>query len=108
VTVDYTPTGSGDGILSAINNVTDFAGSDAPASAAQYAVAPDIQFYPAIAGAIVVPYSVPSLGTTQLILDRVTLARIFVGNITSWQDPAVVALNPSAALPAATITVVIR
>ncbi len=58
-----------------------------------------------IAGAGVVPaYNIASIGNKSLVLDRETLAMIFLGNITIWDDPAIQELNPSVTLPHANIT----
>jgi phosphate transport system substrate-binding protein len=71
---------------------------------------PICSFYPFFGGGIVLIYNLPTLTSAnyQLILDRPTIARIFNGSITMWNDPAIRATNPTVTLPSAQITVVIR
>ncbi|MEB3030198.1 phosphate ABC transporter substrate-binding protein PstS [[Mycobacterium] nativiensis] len=109
--VDYTPNGSGAGIREFIDGQTDFAGSDVALSADEYTQAEQRCGSPAwnlpvVFGPIALAYNIA--GVDHLILDGPTAARIFNGTITTWDDPAVKALNPGAALPAAPIHVVFR
>ncbi len=62
-----------------------------------------------LAGTAIVPaYHISSLSTNEsLILDGETLAMIFTGNISTWDDPAIQLLNPNLTLPNANITLVI-
>jgi phosphate transport system substrate-binding protein len=62
-----------------------------------------ILHFPTVAGADVLAYNVP--GNPQLKLDADSVAGIFLGKITKWNDPALVALNPDAKLPDADIVV---
>ncbi len=110
-TVNYTPNGSGAGIREFIGGQTDFAGSDVPLNADEYKQAEQRCESPAwnlpvVFGPIAISYNVS--GVDNLILDGPTTAKIFNGAITSWDDPAIRALNPEAALPAAPIHVVFR
>lgn len=110
-TVNYTANGSGAGIREFTGGQTDFAGSDVPLSAEEYTQAQQRCGSPAwnlpvVFGPIAISYNVA--GVETLILDGPTAAKIFNGAITSWDDPAVQALNPGAALPAAPIHVVFR
>jgi phosphate transport system substrate-binding protein len=106
VTVNYNADGSGAGVTSFIQKQSDFAGSDYALSATQAGEvtsedrcgtgkAIDI---PAVPGAIAVIFNVP--GVTSLNLSAKNLAAIYEGKITSWNDPAIKADNPSANLPA--------
>ncbi|MDD7812923.1 phosphate ABC transporter substrate-binding protein PstS [Mycobacterium sp. CSUR Q5927] len=110
-TVNYTANGSGAGIREFIGGQTDFAGSDVPlkpeeaAQAEQRCKSPAWNL-PVVFGPIAITYNVG--GVDDLILDGPTAAKIFNGAITSWDDPALKALNPDAALPAAPIHVVFR
>ena len=64
---------------------------------------------PTVAGAVVPTYNVKELaGKAALVLDGQTLAGIFLGKITKWNDPAIAALNPGVTLPAKDIIVVHR
>jgi phosphate transport system substrate-binding protein len=103
VTVNYQGTGSGAGLTSFEAGKVAFAGSDAamkPADIAKTAsVCPGGQGIdlPMIGGPIAVAYNVP--GVSNLILDAPTLAKIFTGKITNWNDLAIKTLNPTATLP---------
>ena len=65
-----------------------------------------VMHIPTVFGAIVLAYNLP--GVPELKLDSDTLAAIFLGKITKWNDPAIVALNPDAKLPASEIQTVHR
>jgi phosphate transport system substrate-binding protein len=113
VTITYDPTGSGAGRKTFINAYSDFAGSDSYLSSDELkstfaACAPSTKPFevPAYISPIAVIYNLP--GVTDLNLDASTLAKIFAGTITTWNDPAIVALNPQAKLPATPITAVHR
>ena len=114
VSINYQGTGSGAGITAILDNTVDFSGSDALLSSSQYTQGKDLQMYPVMAGAIVPIYNIAFTGTppanTPLILDGKTLAGIYMGTITLWNDPTIVALNPDLAnyLPAEKITAVHR
>lgn len=79
---------------------TDFGASDAPLTAAEYGgTGSDLQMLPALAAAVVFIYNVPELsGQPTLILSRSVAANIYLGNITKWNDPAIVAINPDLAV----------
>ena len=98
VTIAYTGVGSGAGRAQLIAGTVDFAGSDVPAAAAEVQQLNDkygsFVYIPEIAGAISVQYNVP--GITNLKLTGATLAKIFSGKITTWNDPAIAADNGSA------------
>src|SRR3954469_485789 len=98
-TIAYTGVGSGAGRTQLIAGTVDFAGSDVLATAAEVdqlrAKYGDFIYIPETAGGISVQYNVPTL--TGLKLSGVTLAKIFSGAITMWNDPAVTADNGPAA-----------
>ena len=113
VTVNYDPSGSGAGRETFIAGGTDFAGSDSYLKDEELAgtfaaCAPDTKAVdlPVYISPIAVIFNVE--GVTDLNLDSDTLAKIFSGAITTWNDPAIVALNPKADLPATPITAVHR
>ncbi|QMU79639.1 phosphate ABC transporter substrate-binding protein PstS [Streptacidiphilus sp. PB12-B1b] len=103
VTVNYQGTGSGAGLTSFEAGKVAFAGSDAAMKPADVtktkAVCPGGQGIdlPMIGGPIAIAYNLP--GVNSLVLDAPTLAKIFTGKITNWNDTAIKTLNPSAALP---------
>jgi len=107
VSFNYQPIGSGAGITQITNKTVDFAGSDAPMSDAQIAAAPGIIHIPTVAGAVVLAYNVDG-APSNLILDGDTVASIFLGDITNWNDPGIAALNPGVTLPNQDIVVVHR
>jgi phosphate transport system substrate-binding protein len=112
-TLDYNANGSGAGVEQFLNNETDLAGSDKaldPAKGepdrAQQRCASPAWDLPAVFGPIAVTYNIA--GVSSLNLDGPTTAKIFSGAITTWNDPAIKALNSSANLPATPINVVFR
>jgi len=123
VVINYQGIGSGGGKKGIIDGTIDFAGSDSLVTDAEYTSGKDLQMYPALAGAVVPVYNIafmtvkvgastptPAPVSAKLILDRTTLVGIYNAKITQWNDPAIVALNPSLkdVLPDAKITVVHR
>lgn len=110
VQVNYDPIGSGGGREEFINNTVDFAGTDAPMDQEeQDAAGGNPVHVPTVGGAVVLAYNIPELGgDTALNLTGEVIAEIFLGNITTWDDPAIADLNPDVQLPGSEITVVHR
>ncbi len=113
LTINYDPQGSGAGRKSFISGAADFAGSDAALSkdelGSTFAMCADGSSaidLPVYISPIAIAYNVA--GVDGLVLDADTIAKIFSGAITTWNDPAITALNKSATLPDAAITVVHR
>jgi phosphate transport system substrate-binding protein len=106
VQINYQSIGSGGGIKQITEKTVDFGASDAPMSNEEMQKAPGIQHIPTVMGAVVVIYNVP--GVQELKLTPGTLAAIFLGKISKWNDPALARDNPSAKLPDAAITVAHR
>ncbi|WP_394552854.1 phosphate ABC transporter substrate-binding protein PstS [Agromyces sp. MMS24-JH15] len=113
VTINYDPSGSGAGRETFIAGGSDFAGSDSALNdeelAGEFAsCAPDTAAIdlPVYISPIAVIFNVE--GVDELNLDAATLAKIFKGDITTWNDPAIAALNTQATLPATPITAVHR
>jgi phosphate transport system substrate-binding protein len=107
-TVDYQSVGSGAGITQFTNKTVDFGASDAAMTDDEIAkVDRGVQLIPMTAGSIVLTYNLPGL-TTPLRLSRKTYTGIFLGKITKWNDPSVVADNPGAKMPDVAITLVHR
>jgi phosphate transport system substrate-binding protein len=107
VKVDYEGGGSGAGVTKVKAGQVEFGATDAPVSDEDLAANGLLQF-PIVAGGIVVVEHVTDLGRRRLQIDGPTLAAVFMGKITKWNDPAIVALNPGAPLPDAPIAVVHR
>jgi phosphate transport system substrate-binding protein len=108
VRVDYQSVGSGAGITQFTNKTVEFGASDAAMTDEEISkVEKGVQLLPMTAGSIVLAYNLPEL-TAPLRLSRAAYAGIFLGKITKWNDPAIVAANPGAKLPATNITVVHR
>ncbi len=112
-TLNYTANGSGAGISEFTGNQTDFGGSDSPLNQAKGEVDAAAKRcgspawnLPTVFGPIAVTYNVN--GVSSLNLDGPTTAKIFNGAITTWDDPAIKSLNPSATMPATPIHVVFR
>jgi phosphate transport system substrate-binding protein len=106
VRFNYQSIGSGAGIRQITDRTVDFGASDATLTDEQLAKAPGLLHLPAILGAVAVAYNLPD--KPQLRLTSAALARIYLGEITSWNDPAIAASNPGVALPATPIAVVHR
>ncbi|MEE3508312.1 phosphate ABC transporter substrate-binding protein PstS [Pseudomonas sp. 10C3] len=105
--INYQSIGSGGGIAQIKAATVDFGASDAPLSADDLKASGLGQF-PSVIGGIVPVMNIDGIAAGQLKLDGETLAKIFLGEITVWNDPAIVALNPGMKLPGGKITVVHR
>jgi phosphate transport system substrate-binding protein len=107
VRFNYQAIGSGGGQKQILAQTVDFGASDGPMSDESLAKAPaPILHIPTVAGAVVISYNLP--GNPQLKLDGPTLAGIFLGKITKWNDPAIAGQNAGVELPATDILVVHR
>lgn len=112
VTVNYDPVGSGGGREQFLSGGVTFAGSDAALDDEELATAEErcgsagVFELPDYISAIAVVYNLP--GVEDLNLSPDTLASIFTGAITTWNDPAIAEDNPDAELPSTTITPVHR
>jgi phosphate transport system substrate-binding protein len=108
--LSYTANGSASGVADFLAGKTDFAGSDLPLTGDQYAAAKqrcggvDAWNLPVVFGPIGITYNLNAIDS--LVLDAPTLARIFNGSITRWDDPAITAMNAS--MPPENIHVVYR
>ena len=108
VTVDYQAKGSGAGIQDFINKTVDFAGSDAAMTDEEIAKVPGgVVLLPVTAGEIVLAYNLPG-SPKGLKLPHDVYPDIFLGKITKWNDPRIVAANADLKLPDLPITVVRR
>ena len=107
VRFNYQSIGSGGGQKQILAQTVDFGASDGPMSDENLAKAPGkLLHIPTVAGAVVLTYNLP--GDLQLRLDGQTIADIFLGKITKWNDKRFLALNPGAKLPDSDLVVVHR
>ncbi|MGO4362873.1 phosphate ABC transporter substrate-binding protein PstS [Terrabacter sp. 2TAF16] len=115
--IDYQPTGSGAGIKQFIAKQVDFAGSDSAlktepkdgkieADDAKASCGTEAWNLPMVTGPIAIAYNVK--GVDKLVLNAEVAAKIFDGKITTWNDPAIAALNKGVTLPATPIKVFFR
>ncbi len=110
VRVNYQSVGSGAGQRQILAQTVDFGGSDAPMTNEMLAQAPgknQILHIPMALGAVVPTYNLPSI-SARVQFDGPSLAGIYLGQITRWNDPALQKLNPNLNLPNLPITPVYR
>ncbi|NOX98047.1 MAG: phosphate ABC transporter substrate-binding protein PstS [Nitrospirae bacterium] len=105
--LNYQSIGSGGGQRQIMNRTVDFGASDAPLNPDKLEKENLLQF-PAVIGGVVPVVNIPGIKAGELKLDPETLTRIFLGEIISWDDEKVKALNPTLRLPSKKITVVHR
>ncbi|HKV73053.1 MAG TPA: phosphate ABC transporter substrate-binding protein PstS [Gemmatimonadales bacterium] len=100
VQINYQSIGSGGGIKQYTEGTVDFGATDGPMNQDQMsAVQGSVLHLPTVMGAVVLTYNLPSLGETKLKFDGATIADIFLGRITKWNDKRIAALNPGVELP---------
>lgn len=110
--LSYNPTGSGAGVTQFLAKQVDFAGSDSALAADQVAAATErcggnpAWNLPLVFGPVAMAYNVE--GVDKLVVTPDVLAKIFTGAITTWNDPAISALNGGATLPDTKITPIYR
>ena len=105
--VNYQSIGSSGGIKQIVAKTVDFGASDAPMTPEELNEAGLIQF-PTVIGGVVPIVNIDGIKPGQLKLDGKMLADIYLGKISKWNDPAIVAMNPELKLPDAAITTVFR
>ena len=105
--LNYQSIGSGGGIAQIKAKTVTFGATDAPLTAAQLNAVGLAQF-PTVIGGVVPVINVRGIGAGQLVLNSATLANIYMGRISRWNDPAIKKLNPSLNLPDQAIAVVHR
>lgn len=112
VTINYNATGSGAGVKQFIANQVDWGGSDSALKPEEVEQAKarcggnEAWNLPVVVGPIAVAYNLP--GISGLVLDAATVAKIFKGSITNWDDQAIKDLNPSLSMPSKPIKVFFR
>ncbi|WP_288009842.1 phosphate ABC transporter substrate-binding protein PstS [Kyrpidia sp.] len=108
VRINYQSIGSGGGIEQISKRVIDFGASDAPLTDEMLKKMPgEILHIPTVLGAVSITYNLPGIKDPVKFSPDV-LADIFLGRITKWDDPRIVALNPGLRLPSKSIVVVHR
>ena len=113
-TLNYTSNGSGAGVSEFTGKVTDFGGSDSPLNAEKGETekaktrcdGSEAWHLPAVFGPIAISYNLP--GVDGVTLDGPTLAKIFSGQVATWNDPSITALNSGKSLPGDKIVVIFR
>ena len=105
--LNYQSIGSGGGIKQITAKTVTFGASDMPLKAAQLDKDGLVQF-PMVMGGVVPVINVEGIKGGDLVIDGDTLAKIFMGQIKTWNDPVIQKLNASAKLPAQPIVVVHR
>jgi len=107
VQVNYQSIGSGGGIQGVLKGTVDFGAADVPMTDEQLSQAKGkILHIPTVLGAVVPAYNVP--GASEIKFTGELLANIYLNKITSWNDPAIVKVNPDVKLPNLPIIVVHR
>lgn len=107
VQINYRPIGSGGGVEEMKKGYLSFGASDAPLNDEQVKDMSSVIQVPATAGPVCIVYNLPNL-SAPLRLSAKSLSDIYLGNIISWQDPAIARDNPGATLPRAAVIVVHR
>ena len=105
--LNYQSIGSGAGIKQILAKTVTFGATDAPLK--PEALEKDgLAQWPMVMGAIVPVVNLEGIKPGELVFDGETLAKIYLGTITKWDDPAIAKLNPKLKLPSDAITVVRR
>jgi phosphate transport system substrate-binding protein len=105
--VNYQSIGSGGGIAQIKAGTVDFGSSDKPLSSEELAEA-NLGQFPSAIGGVVPVVNIEGLEAGKLRISGALLADIFLGKVKTWNDPAIVALNPDLTLPDGKITLVHR
>jgi phosphate transport system substrate-binding protein len=105
--LNYQSIGSGAGIKQIKAKTVTFGATDAPLKAKDLDEA-GLEQWPMVMGGIVLVVNLDGIKSGDLVIDGPTLAQIYLGTITKWNDPAIKKLNPKASLPDLAIAVVHR
>ena len=105
--LNYQSIGSGGGIKQIQAKTVTFGATDAPLKAEQLEK-DGLAQWPMVMGAIVPVVNIEGVKPGELVFDGETLASVYLGKITKWDDPAIKKLNPNLKLPSEAITVVRR
>lgn len=105
--LNYQAIGSGGGIKQIKARTVDFGATDMPLTMEQQEAA-GLYMFPTVVGGVTPIINVAGIDSGKLKLTGEVLAKIFLGDITVWNDPEITKLNPGLHLPATAITVVHR
>ena len=97
--LNYQSIGSGGGIKQIQAKTVAFGATDMPLKGEELDKSGLIQF-PTVLGGVVPVINVEGIKPGEIVLDGATLAKIFMGQVKSWDDPSIKALNPNVKLPA--------
>jgi phosphate transport system substrate-binding protein len=103
VELQYSAIGSGGGIAAITSRTVDFGASDAPLSPDQFNACNGCEQIPWALGGTAIMYNLSGV-KNLLHMDGPTLAKIYMGQVTTWNDPAIQKLNPGVSLPSTKIT----
>lgn len=106
--LNYQSIGSGGGIKQITARTVTFGASDVPLTAKELADGGDLIQWPMVMGGIVPVVNIEGINAGEITLDGPALAKIFLGEIKTWDDAALKKLNPNVKLPPAAIAVVHR
>ncbi|MFN7861855.1 MAG: phosphate ABC transporter substrate-binding protein PstS [Curvibacter sp.] len=107
VNVQYSQTGSANGIKQIIERTVDFGATDSPVSAAVLKANELIQF-PTMVGGVAIVVNLGGTSSASIRLTGPLLADLFSGDVKNWDDPRIAALNPGVPLPKLKVTRVVR
>jgi phosphate transport system substrate-binding protein len=108
VDINYASIGSGGGIKQFLEKTVDFGATDAPLSESEFTRAGNPVHIPETIGSVVLSYNIPGIQDNSLKLSGPVIADIFLGKITTWNDPRIQELNPDLSLPSNNINTVHR
>jgi phosphate transport system substrate-binding protein len=107
VKLNYQSIGSGGGIKQITERTVDFGASDAPQTP-EFLAKNNLLQFPAVMGGVVLVVNVPGIKKGEMKLDSEAVCKVYLGEITTWNDPKIKELNPGMSLPAGNITIVHR
>ncbi|GAB6183466.1 phosphate ABC transporter substrate-binding protein PstS [Thermodesulfovibrio hydrogeniphilus] len=107
IKINYQSIGSGGGIRQITERTVHFGASDMPLKPEEIEKSKLLQF-PAVIGGVVPIVNLPEVNHGALVLDGTTMCEIFLGEIKTWDNPKIKALNPNIKLPSKPITVIYR
>ncbi len=107
IKLNYQSIGSGGGIKQITERTVDFGASDAPQTP-EFLQKNNLLQFPAVMGGVVLVVNIPGVKAGELKLDSEAVCKMYLGEITKWNDPKIKGMNPGMSLPDGNITVVHR